>query len=281
MHTRPGFSCDWFEHATPIVSRRDAAVKRDDIIVVPEIYGGNIRKLPPGIRQVIFNQNAYITLNMLAASPINATPYSNNSELAWILVVSQDNADLIQYTFPDAPVRRLRLGIDPAVYYPPISQKKRRIAYMPRKRPRDAKLVLELLRQRGLLVGWDVVPIDGRSEADTAEVLRSAKIFLSFSSMEGFGLPPLEALACGCFVVGYHGFGGREYFHPPFATAVEDGDILAFARAVEAAIHRIDGEPFADNSFATSASRFVFERYSLEAERRDVLDVFVPLLQRN
>jgi hypothetical protein len=279
MHTRPGFRCDWFEHATPIVSSTRAAVKRDDVIVVPEIYGGNIRKLPPNVRQVIFNQNVYITLNTLAEGMTNAAPYLNNPELASILVVSQDNVDVIRYIFPDAPVHRLRLGIDLSIYHPPTSPKQRRIAYMPRKRPRDAALVLELLRQRGILEDWDVVAIEGRSEAEAAELLRSAKIFLSFSSMEGFGLPPLEALACGCCVVGYHGFGGREYFQPPFATAVEEGNIVAFVRAVEAAVRRVDSGHQVNDSFAASASRFVFERYSLEAERQDVLDVFVPLLR--
>jgi len=70
------------------------------------------------------------------------------------------------------------------------------------------------------LVAAEVVPTirgtgsNGAVVADivVADILRSSRVFLSFSQREGFGLPPLEALACGCAVVGYHGFGGRALF---------------------------------------------------------------------
>ncbi len=246
--------------------------------MVPEVYGRNIRDLPRNIRQVIFNQNAYNTLTSLMDDPANATPYTDNPDLSLVLVVSQDNAEIIKHMFPAAPVHRLHLGIDPVLYYPPQGPKQRRIAYMPRKRAGDAASVLTLLRLRGALEGWDIVAIEGRSEAETAELLRTATLFLSFSSQEGFGLPPLEALACGCLVVGYHGFGGREYFHPPFATAVEDGDIAGFARAVEATLHRIDHDPRCTNAIMAAAASFVSDGYPLETERQDLLDVFGPLL---
>ena len=37
-------------------------------------------------------------------------------------------------------------------------------------------------------------------------------IFLSFGHPEGFGLPLAEAAACGCYLIGYSGLGGREIF---------------------------------------------------------------------
>ncbi|MDB5610841.1 MAG: glycosyltransferase [Bradyrhizobium sp.] len=278
LHARAGFRCGWFENTTRVASAAEVTVGPQDILVVPEIYGQTIRDLPKNIRQVIFNQNVYNTLGWLLDRSTNATPYTDNPDLALILVVSQDNAEVIKHIFPAAPVQRLHLGIDPVLFHPPQGPKQRRIAYMPRKRAGDAASVLALLRLRGALDGWDVVAIEGRSEAETAELLRSAKLFLSFSSREGFGLPPLEALACGCLVVGYHGLGGREYFHPPFATAVEDGDIAGFARAVEATLRRIDHDPRSTDAIMAAAATFVSEGYPLETERQDLLDVFGPLL---
>ena len=38
-------------------------------------------------------------------------------------------------------------------------------------------------------------------DADIAKVYQSADIFISTSWWEGFGLPPLEAMACGCAVI--------------------------------------------------------------------------------
>ena len=54
--------------------------------------------------------------------------------------------------------------------------------------------MLRLLELHGALDGWEVVAIEGRSETQAADLLRSSRIFLSFSELEGFGLPPCEAL---------------------------------------------------------------------------------------
>lgn len=42
----------------------------------------------------------------------------------------------------------------------------------------------------------------------------AARWLLTLSAAEGFGLVPLEAMALGCAVVGYDGFGGRDYMRP-------------------------------------------------------------------
>jgi glycosyltransferase involved in cell wall biosynthesis len=279
LHAVPGFRCNWFENTTRVVSADNVNLGPRDIFVVPEVYGQSICDLPRNIRQIVFNQNAYLTLKSLEHGPANAVPYTNNPDLAMVLVVSQDNAEVLKRTFPEAPVQRLRLGIDPKLYHPPQASKQRRLVYMPRKRPGDAAAVLAHLKLRGVLNGWDVVAIGGRSETETAELFRTARIFLSFSFREGFGLPPLEALASGCIVVGYHGSGGREYFEPPFAIAVEDGDIAAFVRTAEATIRNIDSDPQRADSLAAAATRFVSERYPLEAENQGLLNIFGPLLQ--
>ncbi len=246
--------------------------------MVPEIYGQAIHDLPRNIRQVIFNQNAYNTVKSLTNGSETSTPYTDNPDLALVLVVSQDNAEVIKHFFPGTPVARLHLGIDPLLYHPPQGPKQRRIAYMPRKRPDDAASVLALLKLRGALDGWEVVAIEARSEAETADLLRTAELFLSFSSREGFGLPPLEALACGCLVVGYHGFGGREYFHAPFAIAIEDGDIAGFAQAVETTIHMMNNDPRSADTVMAAAASFALNTYPLETEKQDLLGVFRPLL---
>jgi glycosyltransferase involved in cell wall biosynthesis len=279
VHKRPGFRCEWFEHRTRVVNNARTIVGHRDVIVVPEIYGRSICDLPQNIRQVIFNQNVYFLLDSLMREPNLVAPYKDNPNLSVVLVVSEQNAAVIEYVFPGVRVQRVRPGLDPALYYSPITPKYRRIAYMPRRRAHDAAQVLALLRLRGILNGWEVVAIDRRTEAEVADLLRTSQIFLSFSEREGFGLPPLEALACGCLVVGYHGFGGREFFRQPFATAVEDGDIVAFARAVENIVRLINEDPTKMAAVGLTGARFVLEHYSPDAERKDLLDVFVSLLE--
>jgi hypothetical protein len=278
IHNKSGFRLRWFENSTRVTGAAEVAVGPRDLLIIGETYGGRIRDLPRNVRQVIFNQNAHNTMRMLASEPESAAPYLDNPDLALVLVVSEDNLEVMKYAFPDIPIRRVRLGIDPARYFPPGTPKKPRIAYMPRKRADDAAGVISLLRMRGVLDTWEAYPIDNCTEVETAEILRTAKIFLSFSWREGFGLPPLEALACGCLVVGYHGLAGREYFRPPFAIAVEDGDIAGFARSVEEAIVFLGSDQ--DSSLVGAASRSALESFSPELERRDLLDIFASLLGR-
>ena len=277
VHKRPGFSCTWFEHDTRIVTAADVRVGPHDVIVVPEIYWPTIRELPAGIRQVIFNQNAYLTLDSLATgSSAAASAYVRNPDLSSVVVVSEENAELLRYVFPDIPVERVRHGLDPAVHFPSAGPFARKIAYMPRRRRDEARQVLEILALRGALDGWEVVAIEGRSETEVAETLRECRIFLSFSEREGFGLPPCEALACGCLVVGFDGFAGREFFRPPFAHAVPDGDVVAFARAAEALMRWTEDEPAAAGEAAAEGASFVRDCYSPEVEHSDLVRVFAP-----
>jgi glycosyltransferase involved in cell wall biosynthesis len=54
--------------------------------------------------------------------------------------------------------------------------------------------------------------IGGINQEEWANVLKNHKFFLNVSPIEGFGLPPLEAMACGCVVLGLDSYGGRDYF---------------------------------------------------------------------
>ncbi len=279
MHKKLGFSCSWFDHDTWVVAAADVVVGERDVIVVPELYGPSIVDLPSGVRQVILNQNPFLTLDSLMEGPEGAAPYVENPDLAAVVVVSDHSAEMLAHAFPGAPIRRIHLGLDPAIHHPPERAAPPRIAYMPRRRAAEASQVLRLLEHRGALEGWEVVPIDGCSEAEVADVLRTCRIFLSFSHREGFGLPPCEALACGCLVVGFDGFAGREFFQAPFAESVEDGDVVALARAAEQLIRRVDADPDATAAIGLEGARYVRERYARETERRELLEIFGPLME--
>ena len=279
VHKRSGFACSWFSHTTRIVAVADVRVAEGDVIVVPELYGSAILDLPARTQHVIFNQNAYLTLDSLMTGPAAAAPYLENPDLAAVMVVSDHSAETLAHTFPGIPIRRIHLGIDPAIHHPPAESAPRRVAYMPRRRSEEAAQVIRLLELRGVLDTWEIVAIDGCSETEVANLLRSSRIFLSFSEREGFGLPPCEALACGCLVVGFDGFAGREFFRPPFAETVEDGDVVAFARAAERLIRRFDENPADMAEIGRTGADYILKRYSREAERQDLIDVFGPLVE--
>jgi glycosyltransferase involved in cell wall biosynthesis len=80
------------------------------------------------------------------------------------------------------------------------------------------------------------VPIDGMTRQQCADVLRQSAVFASFSHLEGLGLPPLEAAACGCIVAGFTGGGGQDYATPSNGFWVDEGDHEGFAHALDAAL---------------------------------------------
>src|SRR5690606_11273872 len=99
------------------------------------------------------------------------------------------------------------------------------------------------------------------------------RVFLSLSHREGLGLPPLEALACGCLVVGFTGYAGVEYFNSPAAVAVEDGDVGALAREVERVVAWSERDPDSVRQVTLKASLNARETYSQEAEARSLIDL--------
>lgn len=56
-----------------------------------------------------------------------------------------------------------------------------------------------------------VIP-SGTAHQDVLKEMSRNRYFLWLSQIEGFGIPPLEAMMCGCSVVGFHAGGGLSYF---------------------------------------------------------------------
>lgn len=71
----------------------------------------------------------------------------------------------------------------------------------------------------------DITVIPDCSEENFSTYLRRSKIFIAHSFPEGLGLPGLEAMACGCLVVGFTGGGGKDYMrHGSNCFVAPDGD---------------------------------------------------------
>ena len=112
---------------------------------------------------------------------------------------------------------------------------------------------------------------DGASPEKLDSILRESLIFLSFSYREGFGLPPAEAMASGCIVVGYTGVGGEEFFQSEFGLQIPDSDIVRFVSTVEAAAKEYSRDPARLNHMRKSASQHIHARYSSDSMREALL----------
>ena len=270
MHRRDGFACRWFEHSTRIVGAPSVTLSRQDVLVVPEIYGPFLDRLPRTPRLVAFSQNAYLTYEHL---PPGVVPPYDLFESA--MTVSEDSAACLRFAFPGLDPAVVPNAIDSRVFHPDSGLPPRRLALMPRKRPAEADQILRLLGDR--LRGWEVVRIEGVPEGEAASALRAAPIFLALGRQEGFGLPAAEAMASGCYVVGFPAFGGRELFDPACSAPVEDGDTLAAARALAAAMELYETRPEAVRASGARAAERVRCEYSPERQAAALLSFFAGL----
>lgn len=263
LHGTDGFRSTWFENQTRVEYASRTRIGPEDLLVVPEWYGPTLDRIPRDIRVVIFNQRAYDTWDFVPYEETGpGAPYAGHDNVLAILTVSRDNADLLAYAFPHLQVHLTRNAIDPALFHPGDRPPGRRISFTTTRRAREREQLLHILRARDALRGWEVMPIVDRTERETAEIMRGSAIHLSFSDREGFGLPPAEAMASGCYVIGYHGLAGREFFDPDFSTPVEDGDLVAFARAITDACAEYDADPEGFSKLGRKASERVLAKYS-------------------
>jgi glycosyltransferase involved in cell wall biosynthesis len=279
LHTRPGFRAGWFEHTTRVAAAAEVRLRPRDVLVPTEWHGPWLHTLPADVRKVVFNQGPYCTFD---ATPVEGSapgaPYAGIPRLEGLLTVSEDGERLLRYAFPSLAIGRARPVVDRSVFHPGPEPRRRRIGYLARsRRSEERDQLLHILRSRGALAGWELVPISG-SEAETAALMRTCQLFLSFGYREGFGLPPAEAMASGCYVVGYTALGGTEYFDPAYCTPVAECDLVAYGTAVEEAMRRTRDDPGSVERAGLKSSAAILERYSPDGLAGDLSSYFSPLL---
>jgi glycosyltransferase involved in cell wall biosynthesis len=276
LHQKKGFRCTWFDNTTRVTDIRSSAVGPEDTLIVSELDVDVVAALPQHVRHVVLNQSGYET--WARRGDAVAHHYSSAPELLGAIVVSEYSAQMLKYAYPKLAIRRIHNGIDGTRFYPSGEPTVRRICYHPRRGRRELDHVMHMLRARGALHNWETFSLEGLSDEDFAAEMRSSRITVNLSYWEGFGLTTCEAMACGSYVIGFHGFGGREFMRPEFSCPVETGDVIAVAEAIE----RVIAEDSLDGQWCRSrgqlASSFVLEQYSLEKERESVVSAYRDLL---
>lgn len=297
VHKKHGHRCKWFDNDTPVLyiengvawraykrlgrffRRQDSErillngdsrrkVGADDVFVVPEILGPKVGEFAPGIRKVILNQGCYLTFR---GYPLDGAlpdiPYKNKDIVA-VLTNSDDGLGYLKYAFGDIDVFRFHVSVDPALFEYQ-GDKKRQICFSPRKNEGIVRHLVQTLIARDALGGFKLVQFAGIDQVAVAKIMQESAIFLSFGQYEGFGLPPAEAMACGCIVIGFHGGGGKEFMRPEFSFPV-DYDLKQFSEYVEYVTARFDSERTRFFEMGRCASQYIHSVYSPEREVEDL-----------
>ena len=204
---RPG----WFASTVPVcdqsILRPFDADKDNQIYVLPEDQPhilADFAKFPQ--RKVIYSQNHFY-----GALGIGEAQSYADYGVTHMLCSSRTIYDHCCDRHPSLIAAIIPCSIEPAIFKP-AAEKRNIIAYMPRKRAIEATYIRDMFcftypHYRDWL--WQ--ELSGLNESDVAVAMGKAKVFLSLSRLEGFGLTPLEAMASGCVVAGFTGIGGRDY----------------------------------------------------------------------
>ena len=204
--------------------------KKNDFVVLPENFShiANNLLINKNISYAIFVQNGYAIFSSSNIKEIK-NAYKNAK---FILSYSKDIDECILTAFPKYKSKLLR--VVPAVENKILNKKKIKknlITYMPRKLHKHSELVLLFLKNY-LPKNWKIKAIENLNENQTFKILSKSKIFLSFSELEGLGMPPIEAALAGNKVIGYTGEAGKEYWKKPIFTEVMNGEIRKFCKIV-------------------------------------------------
>jgi glycosyltransferase involved in cell wall biosynthesis len=164
-------------------------------------------------------------------------------------------------------------GIDLAVFRPDAELRvKNRILALSRKNPNDLALIKDLLDKSNC--EFELVIVDGLTEAELTIEYQKADIFLATGYPEGFGLPPLEAMACGCVVVGFSGGGGLEYMNDGVNSLVaDDGDVMTTAKYI---VDCLGSKSLKDKLRTNALNTSLI--FSLDMMNKKVIEVFSNLL---
>ncbi|MBU1002427.1 MAG: glycosyltransferase family 1 protein [Proteobacteria bacterium] len=288
----PGISGD-----VPVTPWEELALTPADLWLVPE---GWVNALAPGLqagaRTVLYVQNwAYLFSALppgVTWDKLQVSFLAVSDPVAWYIreclgvaaPVLRPGIDLDRFRAPDRP---------PAAS--PVC-----VAFMPRKNKALAAQVRAMFEARAArlpgapAVEW--LPIEGLDQDGVAAALGRAHIFLAMGYPEGCPLPPLEAMACGCLVVGFAGLGGFDYMRQaddlpgaarPWFSLREvpwggnglyaaDADVAAVALALEQAVSWVAQ---ADPRYvlALENARATASAYSIAQQRAAALELWPTL----
>ena len=221
------FSVRWFKHAlTPLtVKEASRLALASDVVLVPEVLPGAAQVLPLGHKVVLIQ--GWSTLERVLGHEGRYLPLGFERALCCSPFLDRYMAQ----REPALPRDVVVNGIDLALFVPLLERRvPGRVLVMMRKHAEEARAAIAQLPPAVRdAADWLLI----EQACGQEEMLRhyqSADIFVATGYPEGFALPPLEAMACGCAVAGYSGGGGSAFMADgETALVAPDGDVAALS----------------------------------------------------
>jgi len=243
VHQKQGFTLDWHGFDVPVLWLEERPqFSRADLLVFPEVMTDFIRQT-----QHFDGTRVVIALSWLPSySRLQPGERWQDLGITHVLTKSPVIARLLEWSMT-IPVTQIPEFVDPARYCFDPRQKRPLVTYMTRK-DRSGEWLRGVLTRRGepfSAFAWTA--LRNMDEATYARHLREAAVYLPTTVQEGMHVSVLEAMACGCLVVGYAGVGGETYMMGDGAEQncilVPNGDLLALGQTLADVLCHLHADP--------------------------------------
>lgn len=195
-------------------------LNKDDVVVSPEFLPYLGLNFEDCIK-VLFNQSQswrYFA-NKLKENDLG----KNYHELGYDYVIncSEYLREMLKSKTGDSSTA-ITNGIDQNKFFPlPHKRIKNRVLTLSRKNSELIDGIIKAARN----LDFEFKVVDGLTEDELIDEYQKADIFMATGYPEGLPLPQLEAMNCGCVVIGFSGGGGDEYMiDNSTALVAADGD---------------------------------------------------------
>jgi glycosyltransferase involved in cell wall biosynthesis len=257
VHQKAGFVLTWHGIQAPVIWLEDRPQFRaDDILVIPEVMLDFMRQT-----QHFAGQRVVIALSWAPA--YHRLPPGGRWQdygIHQVMTMSPVIKRTLEWSM-GIDVTLIHDYVDAALYVYEPAEKKPQITYMTRKDSSGEWLHGVLARRNQALSAYIWLPLRGMDEVIYAQHLRESIIYLATTVQEGMHISVLEAMACGCLVVGYAGVGGHAYMvgtgEQQNCILVENGNLPALGETLEQVLLNLlsDHHPYdriIENALATA-----------------------------
>lgn len=273
LHQQVPFRLSWFDNVTQVRYMNYVKYQPDDVFVLPETWRDFLYDDLKDYRKVVFCQNPYYSIH--ARENPNGHVFQRK-DVVGLMTCSRESKRLLEYMY-DREATIVRNAPDQQIFYM-IGEKHPEIGVMPRKGGHELEMVLGIAKLQGWLDGWSVLNIQGATLEGVGYYMRRSAVFMASGYPEGLPAPAMEAMLCGCAVVGYHGIGAKEYMLPEFCKPVEIFDIEAYCEGLKETLELYRDNPAEIWRRNDLAARYIKENYSAAQQEKDLLDFWKGIL---
>jgi Glycosyl transferases group 1 len=259
---------NFFGYDLQIKAIRDIGytLKNDDIVVCCELHPYDGLKFK-NAKKILFMQN-WINLDNRLKKQDHGKSYIDIG-YDYVITCGDYCTEMVRKKM-GIDATTITNGIDQSQFFPDPSRRiENRVLVMSRRNVGDFNKIKELLANHAI----DFKVVDGLTQSQIIAEYQQADIFLAIGYPEGLPLPPMEAMNCGCAVVGFTGGGGREYMiDGETALVANDGDCAAAAAKL---LELINDKALKEKIRANGTQKA--QTYTLAACKQKVADFYKGL----